>query len=205
VRLAGEAWLSIIGDGRLTKAHPRDHSSHEAARLAKGPQREHDAPAHQPKVACVDRYVDADHGLQKAIKNISGRTFENRLSFARSPHAVHDVVTLSKSREHLGDDLRRVLQVGIHHHHRLAARVVEAGSDGELVSEIARQRNHPVARLGGAELLQSGEGTVARPVVDEDHFPGGAHRSEEFAEPAMQLVDGAYVKQRPPRRQGRST
>jgi hypothetical protein len=35
---------------------------------------------------------------------------------------VHDVVTVSKSREHVGDDLGRVLQIGVHHHDCFAAR-----------------------------------------------------------------------------------
>ena len=57
---------------------------------------------------------------------------------------MDDVVSLAKASEHVCHDFRRILQIGVHDHDRIAPRVVEAGGDRELVPEIAGKRNEPI-------------------------------------------------------------
>ncbi len=64
----------------------------------------------------------------------------------------------------------RVLQVGIHEHHGVPARSVDARRHGDLVTEVARQADyaHPGVFTGdGLEFFQR---TITAAIVDEDEF-----------------------------------
>ena len=74
---------------------------------------------------------------------------------------------LDQLQAHLG----RVLEVGVHDHHRVApGRGVEAGGHRDLVAEVAGQRDHRDPLVGLAELEQQVERLVAAAVVDVDEL-----------------------------------
>ena len=51
---------------------------------------------------------------------------------------VDHVEPAAPAGDQVGDHLGRVLQVGVDHDHRVAARVVEPGGDGDFLAEVAR-------------------------------------------------------------------
>jgi len=59
------------------------------------------------------------------------------------------------------------LQVGIDQHDRIAARDVEAGRRGELVTEVARELHDDDARIDRGVLAQPFQRAVGAAVVDE--------------------------------------
>ena len=76
---------------------------------------------------------------------------------------------LDQAQAHLG----RILEIGVHDDHRVAVgHRVDARSDRDLVSEVARERQHAHPVVGGGQLEQEVEGAVTAPVVDLDELEG---------------------------------
>jgi hypothetical protein len=91
-----------------------------------------------------------------------------RAAFAA--HPVDDVAAGAPLGDQLADQLGRVLEVGVDRHHRVAAAVVDAGGDGRLVSEVARQLDHLHPRVLLGEVAQELAGPVGGAVVDQDEL-----------------------------------
>ena len=75
--------------------------------------------------------------------------------------------------QHLGDELGRVLQVGIHDDHAVAGDVIEAGQHGSFLAVVAREVEVVDAGVFLVEAGQDGQCVVAAAVVDEEHLPRG--------------------------------
>ena len=69
--------------------------------------------------------------------------------------------------EQLRDQLGRVLEVAVDHHHRVAAGVVEPRGDRHLVAERAREVEDADPRIAIGQAVEDGGGGVRRPVVDD--------------------------------------
>ena len=82
------------------------------------------------------------------------------------------------------DDLGRVLQVGVHHDDRAAGGVVEPGGDGDLMAEIARQLDEPIAPIGARLGFDHDRAGIVRSVVDEDRL---ARRVEGISSASSRL------------------
>ena len=67
---------------------------------------------------------------------------------SRDALGVDDVVALLPFGDHLEHDFGRVLQIGVHDDDRAAGGVIEPGRDRDLMAEIARQLDEPVALVG---------------------------------------------------------
>ena len=74
-------------------------------------------------------------------------------------HADVDVLAL-RDVEHLGDDLRGILEVGVDRHHPGAERAREAGAHGGLVACVRAQPHDTDLRPLAAQSLQDGGGVV---------------------------------------------
>ena len=85
------------------------------------------------------------------------------------------------------DQLGRVLEVGVEHHDRVAAGVVESGGQRRLVPEVARQEDDPHAGIVVGEPLERRRRAVARAVVDEHELE--LQPLERRAHPRVELVD----------------
>ena len=86
------------------------------------------------------------------------------------PHRVDDVVALAPAGGELEDHLRRILEIAVEHDHRVAQRDVDAGSQRDLVSEVAGELDEAETRLLPRRLDQQLVGAVAAAVVDDDRL-----------------------------------
>ena len=156
-----------------------------------------DAAVEQAEVADVGGHVDRGDALQHPIEDLDQEEAERALAGPLGAHRRHDVEAFAPLGDQLGDDLGRILQVGVDHHHGAAAGVLDAGRDGRLVAEVAAEAQDADARVavGGGE--QDRRRLVDRAVVDEDDLVIGARRFEHGEEAMLQLgQDGGLVEDR---------
>ena len=163
--------MAHIAHRGLPKTHPANQAANEAMPLAQATPGENDLPAHQAKISGIERDLEAQHGPEQAIELQGGQTLEPGLAQAAIPDGVTDVVAGAPLLQHGRDHLGGVLQVSVHHHHRLALRPVHARGDGDLMAEVARERDHLVERLSLGQLGQQRGRRIARTIVDEDYLP----------------------------------
>ena len=76
-----------------------------------------------------------------------------------------------------------MLEIGVHGHDGVAARVGHAGGERDLLAEVARERDHLHGLVLLGEAREHEQRVVAAAVVDEDHLPaiarhGGGHCDE---------------------------
>ena len=83
-------------------------------------------------------------------------------------HAVGDVGTRPPTLQHLRDDFGRILEVGVHNDGGIAGRALQAGGNGDLMAEIAGEREYAHARIGAVELPQDVQRGIAAAVVYVD-------------------------------------
>ena len=112
---------------------------------------------------------------------------EARLALALLADGVDDVAARAPVVEHLGDQLRRILEVGVEHHDGIARGVVEAGGQRRLVAEVARQVDDAHARVGGRDAVERLRRAVGRAVVDEHELE--REPVERAADARVELVD----------------
>ena len=95
-----------------------------------------------------------------------------KAQYAASPVAAGDdlVVALLVAPHELGDQLRRVLQVGVHDDDGVTGGGPQAGEHGRLLAEVAAERDDPHARA----KLGDGQGPFQRrilaAIVNENEF-----------------------------------
>ena len=68
------------------------------------------------------------------------------------------------------DDLRFILQVGVHQDHGIASSLIECRSQSGLVAEVSGQDDDTNARIVAGGLGQQGTGRVRTAIVDEYHL-----------------------------------
>ena len=89
--------------------------------LRHGKQEFEHAPSDKPKVAGVVRYVDVGHAANKPIEGSGGSALEQAFAVASATLAVDHIGAPVHQRHHVGQQLGRVLQIGIDDQDALAA------------------------------------------------------------------------------------
>ncbi len=92
--------------------------------------------------------------------------------------ADDDVVALVDLREERADVGRIVLQVAVHRHEHLAARLLDAGRHGRRLAVVAAELHDAHARVAARDLGGELERAVPAAVVHEDHLERNAERLE---------------------------
>ena len=96
----------------------------------------------------------------------------------------------------LGDQLWRVLRVGIEDDNGVARGPRQARAQRRLMAEVARQTDALPAGVAAVQRADVFPGAVAGTVVDQDHFvraiPTGAHGG---ADPKVQLREHVFFVQ----------
>ncbi len=139
---------------------------------------------HEPVVAGVGVRRRLGHQADEPVERLGRDALEPRVGGAVVAHAVDDVdPVVLRGREHLGDDLGRVLQVGVEGDDVVAEGADEPGGDRRLVPGVGAQAHDAQLRpLAVVALEQRGRQVLAA-VVDRDDLVGRVHGVEERSEP----------------------
>ena len=103
----------------------------------------HDFAIDEAEIARIERELHLTHAVHGAIKQACGEAFEERFLFARSADAVDAVCAFAFAEgQNVGDQLRRILQIGIHNHGPIGGALVNTGRYGGLMAKVAREVEH---------------------------------------------------------------
>ena len=139
---------------RLPEADPAAHPSHESAPFREAPQRLDSSPTHQAKISRVQRNIRGGHATQQSIKQRRRSPLEQTFAAATFPHGDDDIESLPPLLDEAWNDLRGVLQIGIHHHHRRSGSVVKTGGNGNLMTEVPGEADILHSLVLGAQFAQ---------------------------------------------------
>ncbi len=143
----GAAGGAVVLDDVAAEADPGAHPAQEAGALAQPQQRVQRRAVEQPEVPGVGLEVDLGEAAHDRVEPARGGELHARLALPHAPLGDDDVRAVAPASDQLGDQLGRVLEVAVEHHHRVADRVVEAGGDRHLVAERPREVQHAHARV----------------------------------------------------------
>lgn len=145
------------------------------------------AGAEQTKIAGVHLDGNARRARQHVVIQLGRQFFEGRLAAARAALGVHVVVAFKPAFDQFRDQLRRMLQVGVHEDGAVAARVVDGGRQRDLLAEVARKAqvaHAGVLRRQGAHNFKRGIGAA---VVHEKQLEVAVpHAADDAAEALVQ-------------------
>ncbi len=161
------------------KAQPGEDALHEARPLRQRRQRLDHPAVHQPEIADILGDLDLAHPSDHTVEGMRGRTLGPTLALASRAAGQHHIVALAPFLHHSRHHLGRVLQVGVHRDHRCAGGEVQPGAQRVLLAEIAREPDHPDARVMGPKPLQRREGAVGRAVVNAKDLVVGGDRFQD--------------------------
>src|SRR5207248_2573002 len=131
----GSPRVAIIEDARLAKPHQPDQPAQEPVALLERHHVVDHAAAHEPEVTRVRWYLDVGDALYQPVADGGDDALGDSLARACPPLCIHDVVALAPAHDQLGDQLGRVLQIAVDHHHRIAARGIEPGDRRHWLTE----------------------------------------------------------------------
>ena len=170
------------------EARPGEQPLHEAILLGQSPQHVRYAAVDEAEVAGVLGDLHPRERVEQAVEPVGRQAPGEGLGLPRNPRAEHDVVAFPPTGEKGGDDLRRMLQVGVDDHHHVSARVVDAGGERRLLPEVPRQVQdaargmalrdveHPVERRVGQSVVDEHD-LVEKPLGGEDGLQPGVQRA----------------------------
>ena len=135
-----------------------------------------------------------------------------RLSPGLAPHPVDDLEPFLPLGDHAGDDLGRVLEIGVDDDHGVAGRQVDARGDGHLVAKVPREAGDAEVRVALGQALENLQRAVGAAVVDQHDFVVvlGGQAGQHGLDASVKLLDQFFFAidrrhQRNQRRAGRRT
>lgn len=155
----------------MLHAAPGQQAAHEPVTLAQAAHRSDGLFVHQPEVTGVRYHRHGADPVDDPVKQRGGIALPARLAGAGDALADHDLIALVPLLHHLRNQRRRVLQIGVQQHDRLAGGVIDAGGERLLLAEIAAEFDSADAAVLRMPIAEPGEGVVLAAVVDGDDFP----------------------------------
>jgi hypothetical protein len=128
------------------------------------------SPIHQSKIAGVSRYFEARNLFEDSVKCKREKLLRSRLALPTPPLSVYDIVPFVPPREHLGNELGRILKIGIEDHHYFALGLIQSTRDGELMTEVTREADSLDEALFLRVLTDEWPRVVFASVIDEYHL-----------------------------------
>ena len=123
----------------------------------------------ESEVAGIDGEGIVRQRVEHAIVELGRELFHKGFAFALVAHGIDYVAALPQvGLDHLGYYLGRVLQVDVDNDGHIARTVVQTGTYGILVAEVARERQHLGVRVVLGKAHQQLFGAVLAAVVDEN-------------------------------------
>jgi hypothetical protein len=113
-------------DRDLVETDPGDHSAQEPSSLGHLLECVDHAARHEPEVARLALIRDLREAMHHRVEARRQRDLEPALVAADPPRIDH-IGALARTRDHVRDQLRRILEVRVHEHRVLAPHVVDTG------------------------------------------------------------------------------
>ncbi len=184
-------------DSRLAEADPGEHAADEAILFAHGAEHVERLAVDQAEVADVSGDFDRRQPVHHLVEQARRSELEPVLALARRAAGVDDLKPLGPFLDELVDNLGRILKVGVHQNDGVALRLVEARRHRQLLTEIARQSDEPVARVGFRPRLENDRAAIRAAVVDENNLGGAIQIGKHPVKPMkQQRQDGLLVEDR---------
>ena len=190
VAFPGETRIALIADTGLAEPHPAHHAAHEAIAFGHGVQLIDHPARHQPEIAGVGGNGNVDQPVEQAIEAGGTGALKQAFTAPLDALAIDHVMALRQREQHLREQFRRVLQIGINHQHQLAPADGKPGGKRQLVPMVARQINPDDGARARAMLADQAPGAVARTIIDQhDLVIAGKLRFANRRQPGNQRVD----------------
>ena len=122
--------------GRL-KAHPGVQAFHETVALRQRLQGIHHFAVQPAEIARVGWHLDMAAGVQQTVKQPGTHALGAAFCCAVGNGTVHHVVARQPQRVHFRHQGQRVLKIGINQQHRIAARIVNTGSQRRFFAKVS--------------------------------------------------------------------
>ena len=167
----------------LVEAHALAHTVHGVDGLA----------VEQAKVARSFRQHGAAQPPEGGVEEPREETVRQAVGVPVDAPAIDHVGALAPVPDEVGDQLGRMLEVGVHEHGGVAGRVGEPGCRRDLLAEVAAERDRLEARIASVERPQHRHRAVRGAVVDEDRLPLEAQAVEHRAQTLHQGRDRACL------------
>ena len=130
----------------------------------------HNLAIHQSKIAAVLGDVQIGQPIDQAIEESGGDALKPSLAPAGGAHRQHQFCATLPLRHQVQNDLGRVLQISVYHHHSFPAREIHPGGDGDLMPEITRQTEHTHACIFRLQCAHNLQGAIGAAVIDQKQF-----------------------------------
>ncbi len=161
---AGRPLAVAVAEGDGVEADPGEDPLGEPIALGEGQHAVHGPSRQQPEVPGAVDQLHVHAAADERVVGVAERAAEHAL--ARAVAARDDlVVAVPMQFQHAGDQLGRVLEVGVHDDDGRAARHAEPGEHGGLLAEVAAEGGVVGAWVAGGDGAQQGAGAVPAAVV----------------------------------------
>src|SRR5260370_1807857 len=135
--------------------------------LAKIRKQQNRLPAKQAEITYLRNNAFVHHGLHEPVKPARSHALKKSVALATDSLSRDDVVSLLEKIQHGGQEIRRVLQIGVHYHNSIAFREVKAGCDCRLMPEIARKPQDLYSLIVAHTIPQDFSAAITASVVNE--------------------------------------
>ena len=131
---------------------------------------------------------------EELVEKIEGHPAQSGFA-AGAPDCPHHFGAAAPGGHQLRNQLRRILQVSVHRHDGIGARRrSQAGGQGALETEVAREIDQLETRVAGMLLGDQGRGAVAAAVVHQNGRPDAAGLAiKDRGEPLEQLWQHRFL------------
>src|SRR4030095_14579607 len=175
--------------------HPTTQSTKVTMMFAHSSQLIDSAVRHQAEVSRIERQGNIGEPCDYSVEGEITET-QNPRFVATDALRVDNVVTLIVQLYKLRNDLRRVLQVAIHHHRSITVDVVESCRQGSLVPKITRKRDDSDTRVVLRGLLEQFESVIGTAIVHKHYFVRASRELVENPAHSAQYFrqDGLFIE-----------
>ena len=183
----------VVHQRNLLAADPCHHAAYEAVPLWHGDEQIEYPARDQSEIACVRGDVDVCHPPDGAIEKFRRYQFERTLAGTLATLAVDHIRAVVHQRHHVGQKLRRILQVGVGDEDAFAPAHAQSRGQRQLVPVISHQPDRHDARIICCGLGHQLPGAIVRTVVDEDDLVAHPLLLQDCGNPPQELRQHGFL------------
>ena len=131
-----EAFVGLESDAGSLEAEPVDETAGETLGFAEAIEFVDDDPIEESEVGRIRRDMRIGDFIQRPVENLASEYLYPGVALAFLADADDDFVALLPLPDEIGDELGRVLEIGIEHHTGITGTEIDAGGRGDFLAEI---------------------------------------------------------------------